>query len=89
MKRLIALALAGVAAVSAQAQAPQAPEIAARSYVLLDMTTNKVLAEREADVPNDPASLTKLMTAYLTFQALKEKRLTLDQELSVSKRAWE
>ncbi len=89
MKRLIALALAGVAAVSAQAQAPQAPEIAARSYVLLDMTANKVLAEREADVPNDPASLTKLMTAYLTFQALKEKRLTLDQELSVSKRAWD
>lgn len=89
MKRLIALALAGVAAVTAHAQAPQAPEIAARSYVLLDMTTNKVLAEREADVPNDPASLTKLMTAYLTFQALKEKRLTLEQELSVSKRAWE
>ena len=89
MKRLIALALAGVACVSAQAQAPQAPEIAARSYVLLDMTTNKILAEREADVPNDPASLTKLMTAYLTFQALKEKRLTLEQELSVSKRAWE
>ena len=46
------------------------------------------MPEREADAPQDPASLTKLMTAYIVFNALKEKRLTLGQTLSVSKRAW-
>ena len=89
MKRLIAFALAAASALTAQAQAPQPPEIAAKGYFLVDLTANKVLAEREADVANDPASLTKLMTAYLVFNALKEKRLTLEQTLSVSKRAWD
>lgn len=89
MKRLIAFALAAAAAFNTLAQAPQPPEIAARNYLLLDVTANKVLAEREADVPQDPASLTKLMTAYIVFNALKEKRLTLDQPLTVSKRAWD
>lgn len=89
MKRLIAFALAAAAAFNTLAQAPQPPEIAARNYLLLDVTANKVLAEREADVAQDPASLTKLMTAYIVFNALKEKRLTLDQPLTVSKRAWD
>lgn len=89
MKRLIAFALAAAAAFNTLAQAPQPPEIAARNYLLLDVSANKVLAEREADVPQDPASLTKLMTAYIVFNALKEKRLTLDQPLTVSKRAWD
>ena len=89
MKRLIAFVLAAASALNVLAQAPQPPEIAARNYILLDLTANKVLAEREADVPQDPASLTKLMTAYIVFNALKEKRLTLDQTLTVSKRAWD
>ncbi|MEJ6006031.1 D-alanyl-D-alanine carboxypeptidase family protein [Paucibacter sp. AS339] len=92
LKRLIALVLAAAAAVAtlpAQAQAPQAPEIAARSYLLLDMSANRVLTERDADTPNDPASLTKLMTAYIVFGALRDKRLTLEQPLTVSKRAWD
>jgi D-alanyl-D-alanine carboxypeptidase (penicillin-binding protein 5/6) len=67
----------------------QPPEIAARNYVLMDLTTHQTLAEREADVPQDPASLTKLMTAYVVFDALKAKRLTLDQTLPISKRAWD
>ncbi len=72
----------------AAAQAPQPPEIAARQYILLDLASNQVLAEREADVPADPASLTKLMTAYLVFNALRDKKLTLEQTLPVSERAW-
>jgi len=91
MKRLLSLPLALLLAASglAQAQAPQAPEIAARNYLLVDVTAGKrVLAEREADAPQDPASLTKLMTAYLVFDALKAKRLTLEQTLPVSKLAW-
>ena len=88
MKRLIAFMLAAAGSFSALAQTPQPPEIAARSYILVDLNSNRVLAEREADTPNDPASLTKLMTAYLAFDALKAKKLTLQQKVPVSARAW-
>ena len=81
---LLALALAGVA----QAQAPQPPEVAARQYILIDLASSQVLAEREADVPADPASLTKLMTAYLVFDAIKARKLSLEQPIPVSVRAW-
>lgn len=73
---------------AAAAQAPQPPEIAARSYLLLDITANQVLAAREADSPVEPASLTKLMTAYLVFDALRAKKIDLKQALPVSVRAW-
>ena len=76
-------------AAGALAQAPQPPEIAAKSYFLIDLTSNQVLAEREADAPADPASLTKLMTAYVVFAALRDKKLTEEQTLPVSLRAWE
>jgi D-alanyl-D-alanine carboxypeptidase (penicillin-binding protein 5/6) len=72
----------------AGAQAIQPPEVAAKSYIVVDLTTHQTLAERNADAPSDPASLTKLMTAYLAFQALKDKKLTLEQTLPVSKLAW-
>jgi len=87
MKRLIAFALA-IAGTAAFAQAPQPPEVAAKSYILMDLASDKVLAERDADAPNDPASLTKLMTAYVAFDALKAKKLTLEQKVPVSARAW-
>ena len=77
------------APVAAPAALPAPPEIAARNFLLLDITANQVLTEREADVQADPASLTKLMTAYVVFTALREKRLTLEQTLPVSKRAWD
>ncbi len=67
---------------------PQAPEIAARSFLLMDITSNQVLAERGIDTPVEPASLTKLMTAYLVFDALKSKKIDLHQTLPVSERAW-
>jgi D-alanyl-D-alanine carboxypeptidase (penicillin-binding protein 5/6) len=77
-----------VLSLSAQAQVPQAPDIAARAYLLLDVTANQVLAQKDADVPIEPASLTKLMTAYLTFDALRNKKISLQQTLSVSPKAW-
>lgn len=89
MKKLFAFVLAVACTVSSWAQAPQPPELAARHYILLDLTSNQVLAERDADTPTDPASLTKLMTAYVVFTALREKKLTLEQTLPVSKRAWD
>ncbi|RYE77270.1 MAG: D-alanyl-D-alanine carboxypeptidase [Myxococcales bacterium] len=88
MKRLLASFFAALS-LAAQAQTPQPPEIAARNYVLVDMTARKTLAERDADTPQDPASLTKLMTAYVVFGALRDKKLTPEQTLPVSKRAWD
>lgn len=73
---------------AAGAQVPQPPEIAARSYLLVDVTANQVLAGREVDSPVEPASLTKLMTAYLVFDALRVKKISLQQALPVSVRAW-
>jgi serine-type D-Ala-D-Ala carboxypeptidase (penicillin-binding protein 5/6) len=72
----------------AAAQTPQPPEIAARSYLVLDVTANQLLAARDIDVPVEPASLTKLMTQYLVFDALRSKKIDLKQTLPVSKRAW-
>ena len=73
---------------AAAAQAPQPPEIAARSYLLLDVTANQMLAARDIDVPVEPASLTKLMSAYIVFDALRSKKIDLKQTLPVSERAW-
>ncbi|MFM7801487.1 MAG: D-alanyl-D-alanine carboxypeptidase family protein [Limnohabitans sp.] len=74
--------------ISVLAQTPQPPEIAARSYLLLDVSASQVLAEKAADTPVEPASLTKLMTAYLVFDALRQKKITLQQTFSVSPKAW-
>jgi len=74
--------------VTASVQALEPLEIAARSYLLVDITANQVLAGREIDTPVEPASLTKLMTAYLVFDAIKARKLTLQQTLPVSDRAW-
>jgi D-alanyl-D-alanine carboxypeptidase (penicillin-binding protein 5/6) len=89
LKNLFVAAATLLAVTLCQAQAPQPPEIAARQYLLMDLTTGQVLAQRDADVPTDPASLTKLMTAYIVFGALRDKKLTLEQQLPVSVRAWE
>ncbi len=87
MKKLL-ITLAAAICFSVSAQMPQPPEIAARSYLLLDVTANQLLAEKDIDVPVEPASLTKLMTAYLVFDALRSKKLDLKQTLPVSERAW-
>jgi D-alanyl-D-alanine carboxypeptidase (penicillin-binding protein 5/6) len=86
---LFLLVLGGLPSTSqAQGAAPAAPEVAARAYLLLDVTANQILASRDLDMPVEPASLTKLMSAYLVFDALKAKKIDLKQTLSVSERAW-
>ena len=72
----------------AASQIPQAPEIAARSYLLVDVTANQVLAAKDVDTPMEPASLTKLMSAYLVFDALRVKKIDLKQTFPVSEHAW-
>ena len=89
MNRFFALVLSLAFATAAFAQAPQPPEVAAKSFLVLDLTSNQTLAERDADTPVDPASLTKLMSLYVVFTAIHDKKLTLDQKLPVSKRAWD
>jgi D-alanyl-D-alanine carboxypeptidase (penicillin-binding protein 5/6) len=92
MKTVLSLLVAAATALSVtlvQAQALQPPEIAARQYVLMDLTTGQTLAERDADAATDPASLTKLMTAYIVFTALRDKKLALEQPTNVSVRAWD
>src|SRR5665811_172454 len=90
LRGLAATALLAFSALlpAAQAQIPQAPEIAARSYLLLDVTANQILVAKNIDSPVEPASLTKLMTEYLVFDALKSKKISLKQTLGVSERAW-
>ena len=88
MKLIPAFFLSLALASGALAQAPQPPDVAAKNYLVLDLTSDKVLAQRDADAPAEPASLTKLMTAYLVFSAIREKKLSLEQTLPVSLRAW-
>jgi D-alanyl-D-alanine carboxypeptidase (penicillin-binding protein 5/6) len=87
MKQLL-FALAATLCLCAAAQMPQPPEIAARSYLLLDVTANQLLAAKDIDSPVEPASLTKLMTQYLVFDALRARKIDLRQTLPVSERAW-
>lgn len=90
LKALRAFAVAAAASfcLAAVAQVPVPPEIAARSYLLLDVTANQILAQKDIDSPVEPASLTKLMSAYLVFDALNAGKITLQQTLPVSVRAW-
>jgi D-alanyl-D-alanine carboxypeptidase (penicillin-binding protein 5/6) len=67
---------------------PVAPVLAAKSWLLLDLSSGQILSEEKADQRLDPASLTKLMTAYLTFSAIRQKTLALNQMLPVSENAW-
>ncbi len=86
MTRFIAILLA-VLASAAQAAAPQPPSIIAKSWMVGDLSSNQVLASQKADERIEPASLTKLMTAYLVFAALRDNKLSPEQQVSVSERA--
>jgi D-alanyl-D-alanine carboxypeptidase (penicillin-binding protein 5/6) len=89
MKKLFAAVAASVLLMSAaQAQTVPAPSIAARSWTLLDLTSGQVIASQDANMRIEPASLTKVMTAYVVFQALRDKKVTMDQMVTVSVRAW-
>ena len=88
LRSLVVPALALIATSGAVAQAPQPPEIAARNYLLMDFTSGQILAAKDIDAPVEQASLTKLMAAYVVFDALRAKKVTLEQKLPVSERAW-
>ncbi len=87
MKHLFGLLLLFFAFSSVSAQ-PQNISVAAKAYMLSDFQTGQVLAGQNEDERIEPASLTKLMTAYVVFAALKQKLLALDQAVPVSESAW-
>ncbi len=65
-----------------------APTIAAKAWIVIDVNSGQTLAASNPDMKIEPASLTKIMTAYVVFNALEEKRLTLEQTVPVSEHAW-
>ncbi len=76
------------AAPAPSAPIPPAPAIAAAAYVLLDVTSGQVIVAQNADEHREPASLTKLMTAYVAFAALRDKTIVPSQMVNVSTAAW-
>ena len=85
---MLALAAAVPLPAWAAAPVPAPPSVNARSWLLVDYHSGKVLAQQRADDREEPASLTKLMTAYVVFQALAEGRLKLTDQATISKHAW-
>ncbi|MCL2657187.1 MAG: D-alanyl-D-alanine carboxypeptidase [Betaproteobacteria bacterium] len=89
MKRIFSalLSLFLLSAPLAQATAPTPPALAARAWLLYDAGSGQILAEQNGDERIEPASLTKLMTAYVVFSALKAKTISMDQQVAVSENA--
>jgi D-alanyl-D-alanine carboxypeptidase (penicillin-binding protein 5/6) len=89
MKKLFAAIAASIALIAtAAAQSVPAPTIAAKSWMLYDATSGQVIASQDPTARVEPASLTKIMTAYLTFAALRDKKLDINQTVNVSVKAW-
>ncbi|RMG31315.1 MAG: D-alanyl-D-alanine carboxypeptidase [Gammaproteobacteria bacterium] len=77
-----------LAAAAAPLPVPSPPDVGARAWLLMDYHSGRVLAEKNADQPLPPASLTKLMTAYVVFRELEEGTLHLDDPVTISEKAW-
>ncbi len=77
-----------ITAWAASAPPAAAIEVVARQAILMDMATGAVLFEKNADDPTSPASMSKLMTAYMVFERLRDGRLSLDDTFLVSETAW-
>ena len=86
--RLVTFLILFLSAQLAFGQAAPSPQVAANTWLLLDFVTGQALLDHDAGRRIEPASLTKLMTAYLTFAALKEGRITPEQQVPVSEKAW-
>lgn len=87
MRFLVFLWVCLLLAVPARANEPP-PPLAARAWVLIDHATGQVLAAQNPDQKIEPASLTKIMTSYLAYAALREGKLKRDQTIQVSEKAW-
>jgi len=88
MRRCLLVCVLVALPLAAAAQNPPPPQLVGRAWVLADVSSGQILVAEKPDERVEPASLTKLMTAYLTFAALKEKKLALGEQVSVSEKAW-
>ena len=90
LTELVVLAFVSLAANVAVAAVPipKPPAIDARAYVLVDYQSGRVLADYKADVQSEPASITKVMTGYGVFRAIREKRLSITDSVTISEHAW-
>jgi len=82
------LSISVPAAIAANAPIPPPPRLDAKSWILMDEQSGRVITSHNADSRVEPASLTKLMTAYAVFHALQDGKLRLDSEVPISERAW-
>ncbi len=80
--------MAGPAAVQAQVAVPSPPALNAAGYLLVDHDSGRILASRNQDERLDPASITKLMTAYVVFRSIRDGRISLQDEVTISEKAW-
>jgi serine-type D-Ala-D-Ala carboxypeptidase (penicillin-binding protein 5/6) len=90
-RSLLAFCLLTVLSIQCSAAAtvvPKVPDVDARAYILVDFHTDKILASQDSIARMDPASLTKLMTAYIVFQKLAAGQLKLDEPVTISEHAW-
>jgi len=85
---LIGFTLLSVASFAAITPTPKAPEIAAKSYILQDYASGKIIAALNADERLPPASITKLMTAYVVSHELASGNIALDDKVLISEKAW-
>lgn len=85
---VILLLLPGLSCQADQMIVPPPPVLGASSYILMDFHSGAVITEKNADERLDPASLTKLMTGYLVYEALEKGSIRIDEEVEVSERAW-
>ncbi|HFC53133.1 MAG TPA: D-alanyl-D-alanine carboxypeptidase [Gammaproteobacteria bacterium] len=76
------------AVVHAEAIVPSPPSLAAKSYVLMDFASRRFIVEHNPNLRSDPASLTKIMTAYVVFNELKNGNIRLDDKVHISEKAW-
>lgn len=88
MSRRLLVSVSLLFAGLAQAFTPPPPDIAGRAWLLIDVQSGQTLTAKDENTRIEPASLTKLMTAYVTFKAIKEGKLKLDTQLTVSEKGW-
>jgi D-alanyl-D-alanine carboxypeptidase (penicillin-binding protein 5/6) len=85
---LLLVSFLATASTQATTPIPTAPDVDARSYILLDFDSGKVLAEKNADQVVEPASITKVMTVYVAFDEVKKGRIHLTDQVPISEKAW-
>ena len=85
---ILAFLASVISTANAAVPIPAPPKVAAKNYILVDANSGRVLAEKEADVQVEPASITKLMTSYVIYKELEAGRLSMDDMVTISEKAW-